>query len=127
MLETILIVEDHESVRRALRDWLAVSFPQLRVIEAASAEEAIFLIRSETPHLIIIDFKLPGMNGIEATRRIKSSLPSAQIVMLTIREDDIYRAYATAAGVSAYIPKRAIPTALHPTLAALLSNAETWQ
>jgi DNA-binding NarL/FixJ family response regulator len=97
------------------------------VIEAASAEEAILLIRSETPHLIIIDFKLPGMNGIEATRRIKSSLPSAQIVMLTIREDDIYRAYATAAGVSAYIPKRAIPTALHPTLAALLSNAETWQ
>jgi DNA-binding NarL/FixJ family response regulator len=126
MLGTILIVEDHESVRRALRDWLAVSFPQFRVIEAVSAEEAIFLIRNETPHLVIIDFKLPGMNGIEATRRIKSSLPSAKIVMLTIREDDIYRAYATAAGVSAYIPKRAIPTELQPTLAALLSNTKIW-
>jgi DNA-binding NarL/FixJ family response regulator len=92
------------------------------VIEAASGEEAIALIRSESPRLVVMDITLPGMNGIEATRQIKATLPSAQIVMLTIHEDDTHRADATGAGASAYVPKRAMQTELLPTLAALLAN-----
>ena len=122
MPATILIVEDHDAVRRSLRDWLEVEFPQCRVIEAASGEEAIALIPIESPHLVVMDITLPGMSGIEATRQIKAALPSAQIVMLTVHEGDIYRADATAAGASAYVPKRAMQTELVPTLAALLAN-----
>jgi DNA-binding NarL/FixJ family response regulator len=122
MPATILIVEDHDAVRRALRDWLEVEFPQCRVMEAASGEEAIALLRTESPRLVVMDISLPGMNGIEATRQIKATLPSAQIVMLTVHEDDTYRADATAAGASAYVPKRAMQTELLLTLAALLAN-----
>jgi DNA-binding NarL/FixJ family response regulator len=120
----ILIVEDHDAVRRALRDWLEVEFPQYRVIEVASGEEAIALTRSESPRLVVMDITLPGMSGIEATRQIKAILPSAHVVMLTIHDDDTHRAYAAAAGASAYVPKRTMQTELIPTLAALLANAQ---
>ncbi len=122
MSATILIVEDHDTVRRSLRDWLEVEFPQCRVIEAASGEEAIALIRTESPRLVVMDISLPGMSGIEATRQIKAALPSTQVVMLTIHEDDAHRADATTAGASAYVPKRVMQTELIPTLAALLTN-----
>jgi len=92
------------------------------VIEATSGEEAIALIRIESPRLVLMDISLPGMSGIEATRQIKAALPSTQIVMLTIHEGDTYRADATAAGASAYVPKRTMRTELVPTLAALLAN-----
>jgi len=122
--ETILIVEDHDDVRRALRDWLALEFPECRVIEAASGEKAITLARIECPCLIVMDIRLPGMNGIETTRQIKATLPSAKIVMLTIHTSDTFRADATASGANAYVTKQAMHAELVPTLAALLSNAE---
>ncbi len=125
MPETIVIVEDHEAVRRSLRDWLEVEYPQCRVIEASSGEEAIALVTVESPCLVVMDISLPGMSGIEATRQIKAIVPSTQVVMLTIYEGDSYRADATEAGASAYIPKRAMQTELIPTLAALLADDHT--
>lgn len=122
MPTTILIVEDHDTVRRSLHDWLAAQFPHCRLIEAASGEEAIALIRDEAPRLVIMDISLPGMSGIEATRRIKAALPATQIVMLTVHESDVYQADALAAGASAYVPKRTMRSELIPTLAALLAN-----
>jgi DNA-binding NarL/FixJ family response regulator len=120
---TILIAEDHGAVRKTLRDWLEVEFPQCRVIEASSGEDAVALARTESPHLAVMDIRLPGMSGIEATRQIKAISPSVQVVMLTIHEDDSYRADATAAGASAYVEKQAMHTKLIPTLAALLTSA----
>jgi len=123
MPATILIVEDHTDVRRALRDWLGLEFPRCRVIEAASGEEAIALARSESPRLVVMDIRLPGMNGIETARQIKAALPFTQIVMLTIHTGDIYLADARAAGASAYVTKQRMHSELVPTLAALLGNA----
>lgn len=120
MPATILIVEDHNDVRTAMQDWLQVEFPRCRVIGAACGEEAIALASSELPSLIVMDIRLPGMSGIEATRRIKAALPFAQIVMLTIYTDDIYRADARAAGASAYVTKQRMRGELVPTLARLL-------
>ncbi len=122
MPATILIVEDHEDVRKAMRDWLEVEFPQCRVIEAASGEQAIALARSESPRLVVMDIRLPGINGIETARQIKAALPLAQIVMLTIHAGEIYRADARAAGASAYVTKQRMHSELVPTLAALLAN-----
>jgi len=122
MAATILIVEDHDAVRRSLRDWLEVEFPQCHVIEATSGEQAVALIQTESPRLVVMDISLPGMSGIEATRQIKAALPSTQVVMLTIHEDHAHRADATAAGASAYVTKRVMQTQLIPTLAALLAD-----
>jgi DNA-binding NarL/FixJ family response regulator len=122
MSMTILIVEDHDDVRRAMRDWLEVEFPRCRVIEAASGEEAIVMARIESPRLVVMEIRLPGMNGIETTRQIKAALPCVQIVMLTVHTSDIYRADARAAGASAYVTKQRMHSELVPTLAALLAN-----
>ena len=122
MTATILLVEDHDTVRKALRDWLEVELPQCRVIEAANGEDAVALTSRESPCLVVMDIRLPGMNGIETTRHIKAALPCAQIVMLTILEGDTYRAEATAAGASAYVQKQRMHAELLPTLAGLLAN-----
>lgn len=122
MPDTILVVEDHDAVRRSLRDWLEVAFPLCRVLEASSGEEALVLIRDDPPHLVVMDITLPGINGIEATRQIKAILPSAQVVMLTIHESDAYRADAMEAGASGYVPKPMASTDLVPTLTALFAG-----
>jgi DNA-binding NarL/FixJ family response regulator len=116
MPETILIVEDHESVRRSLREWLEHVFPWCDVAEAGSGEEALAVAQSRAPRVIVMDISLPGMSGIEATRRIKAILPATQIVMLTIHEDGPYRAEALAAGACAYVTKRKMGAELMPVL-----------
>ncbi len=122
MTATILIVEDHPAVRRGLRDWLEGAFPHYRVIEAVSGEEAVDLTKTELPHAILMDIRLPGINGLEATRRIKAVWPTAQIVSLTLLDGDVYRAEATAAGASAYVTKQAALTELLSTLTLLLAK-----
>jgi DNA-binding NarL/FixJ family response regulator len=122
MLATILIVENHSVVRKAMRDWLQAEFPQFRILVAVSGEEAIALAHSELPRLIVMEIRLAGLNGIETTRQIKAALPLAQIVMLTIHADDIYCAEAKAAGASACVTKQKMHSELVPTLAALLAS-----
>ena len=120
MPATILIVEDYDAVRKALRYWLELEFPWCRVIGAASGEQALALARIEAPSLVIMDICLPGTDGIETARQVKATLPLAQIVMLTIHTDDIYRAKAQVAGASAYVTKQRMRSELVPTLARLL-------
>jgi DNA-binding NarL/FixJ family response regulator len=123
MATSILIVEDHEKVRRALRKLLEVKFSQYQVIEASSGEEAVTLTLAEAPQLIIMDITLPGMSGIEATRRIRATSSSPPVVMFTIHEDDIYRQEAEDAGAIAYVAKHALQSELLPQLSALLTPA----
>ena len=122
MPATILIVENHIAVRKALRDWLQAEFPRFRVLAVASGEEAIALARDESPRLIVMEVRLAGMNGIETTRQFKAAWPLSQIVMLTIYADDIYCAEARAAGASACVTKQRMHSELVPTLAALLAS-----
>jgi two-component system invasion response regulator UvrY len=122
MPTTILIVEDHDAVRGLLREWLETVFPQCQVLSAASGEEAVVMAQANAPRLVVMDIGLPQMSGIEATRCIKVQVPSAQVVMLTIHEDDAYRTDAQAVGASAFVPKRRMQTKLIPTLMALLPD-----
>ena len=120
MSAPILIVEDHEIVRRALRDLLEVRFSEYPVIETASGEEVFDLSLTEPPRLVIMDISLPGMSGIEATRKLRASFPSTPILIFTVHEDSIYRKEAEAAGASAYVPKRALQNDLLPQLTSIL-------
>ena len=124
MPATILIVEDHDVVRKSLREWLGAVFPNFDLVEAASGEEAVAVARERPLRAVVMDIGLPQMSGIEATRQIKEAAPSAQVVILTIYEDTAYRADAAAAGASAYVPKRKMRAELVPTLTALLRTQE---
>ena len=117
----ILIVEDNDSVRKSLREWLEGAFPKYQFIEAASGEEAIDITQARAPCAIIMDISLPGMSGIEAARHIKGNMPATQVVILTVHEERAFRDDATAAGVSAFVPKRMMRKELLPTLTAILT------
>jgi DNA-binding NarL/FixJ family response regulator len=92
------------------------------LLEANNGEEAITVAQTMSPCLVIMDIGLPGMSGIEAAQGIKSVAPATRVVMLTIYDDEAHKAAATAAGVSAYVPKRKVQTELLPVLTRLLAE-----
>ena len=119
--QTVLVVEDHRATRTMLVDWLAAIFPNCQCLGAGSAEEAMELVRAHGPALVVMDYALPGMNGIEATRQIKQITPRARVILLSMYEAEAYETEAVAAGASAYLFKRTMYTRFVPTVQALLS------
>lgn len=105
MSRRILIVEDQEDNRRIVRDLLANAGYEL--IEAATGEEGLTLASARRPDLILMDIQLPGLDGYEATRRLKSRADLAPIPIIAVTSyalsgDDL-KAYE--AGADAYVSK----------------------
>lgn len=121
-LKNILIVEDNRLLRKSLRDFFQLHFPFCRVIEAGTGEEAVEIARSTPLHAVVMDICLPGISGIEATRRIREIEPNTKVALLTICDDDSYRADAKSAGASAYIPKQRLQPRLAMTVESMLLN-----
>jgi len=119
---TILIVEDHEALQDSLKTWLSSVLQDCIFLQVKSGEDALEQARICLPAIVLMDIMLPAMNGIEATRRIKNAVPSAQVIMLSIYEDAAYKNDAFTAGAAAYIPKRKMGTDLVPTITKLLSG-----
>ena len=124
MAATILIVDRHDVVRTALCQWLEVEFPSIHVVEATNSADALAYINVELPSLVIIDILLPGTTGVRATQQIRSVLPLVPIVILTMYEDEEYRAEAFKAGANVFIPQREMYKELIPSLRALLTKVE---
>jgi DNA-binding NarL/FixJ family response regulator len=118
---TILLVDDHDAMRGLLRELIGAAFPACRVLEASSGEAAVELCRAEKPEVVVMDILLPGMTGIQATRRIKALLPHAQVVMHSSNDASPYRDDSAAAGASAFVAKSQSHSKLVPAIAALLS------
>lgn len=119
---TLLVVDDHSVVRASLRDWLMIHFPEYIVLEAANGEEAVTLASKQSLTLTLMDVSLPGMTGIEATRRIKQIQPQTLIVIISIHEATVYQTDALAAGANAFIPKLTMHTGLSRVLPNLLAQ-----
>jgi DNA-binding NarL/FixJ family response regulator len=81
--------------------------PDIEIVaEASSGEEAIELAQTHQPDVVLMDVTMPGMSGMEATRQLKASYPSAAILALTIHEEEDYFFQMLQAGASGYVPKR---------------------
>jgi len=101
----ILLADDHELVRLGIKHILDGA-PDMEVVaEAVSGEEALELVRSHQPDLILMDVHMPGMGGIEATRRIVRLLPATKVIALTVLEDDPFPAQLRDAGAKGYLTK----------------------
>jgi NarL family two-component system response regulator LiaR len=102
---TLLIVDDHEVVRRGLRTFFEAHSEFEVVGEAATGAAAIKLAEEHVPDVVLMDLIMPGMNGVEATRRVKSASPRTQIVVLTSYHEDENIFPALRAGALSYILK----------------------
>ncbi|MBP7964609.1 MAG: response regulator transcription factor [Caldilineaceae bacterium] len=102
----VLIADDHPVFRFGMRALLTAEPDTEVVAEAASGQEALDLVASAQPDVVLMDINMPGINGIEATRRIVQNYPQVRILIVTMIEDDTVFA-AMRAGASGYLVKGA--------------------
>ncbi len=100
----VLVVDDHHVVREGLRRMLELENGIQVIGEARSGEEAIAKAVSLSPDVIVMDLKMPVMDGITATREIKQRLPDVGVLVLTLYAEDFVK-QAVEAGVSGYLLK----------------------
>ena len=101
----VLVVDDHRLVRAAVRRLLAEARGIEIVAEAESGEEAVTLVRSQRPAVVLMDIRMPGIGGLEATRRIVRLEHRAKVLMLTACDSDPFPAQALRAGAAGYLTK----------------------
>jgi NarL family two-component system response regulator LiaR len=104
-LITILLVDDHEVVRQGVRAFLE-AHPEFDVVgEANNGIEAVTMVEDYVPDVVLMDLIMPGMDGVEATRLIKTVSPRTQIVVLTSYHEDEHIFPALKAGAISYLLK----------------------
>lgn len=102
----IVLVDDHEVVRLGLKSLLARNHQFNVVAEASNASEALDRVARYKPDVVVMDIRLPGKNGIEATREIIQQYPNTKVIMLTSYAEDELLFDAIAAGASGYVLKQ---------------------
>jgi DNA-binding NarL/FixJ family response regulator len=117
---TILIVDDNPRLRALIRRFL-VQEPDLHVMgEAANGLDAIRMADQLRPDIILMDLVTPGVNGLEAMRRIKMNHPATKVIITTVHRQNAYLRAAEASGTDAFLIKRTLMTTLVPTIRRLL-------
>lgn len=102
----VLVVDDHAILRDGIRSLLERQ-DDMRVIgEAANGQEALTQIGELQPDIVLMDVNMPGMNGLEATRRVKALFPDVKILILTQHDSQEYISPLLQAGASGYVLKR---------------------
>lgn len=115
----VLIVDDSEFAREGIRTILDMD-PVFEVVaEARNGMEAIALTEQWMPDLILMDIQMPGMDGLEATRRIKNKYPYVKIVMVTVSDDIAHLFDALKKGAQGYLLKNLNPESWHEYLKAI--------
>lgn len=105
MSTRVIIIDDHKIMREGLRSLLEKQ-PETEVVaEAENAQTALKLIEELTPDLVIIDVVMPGLNGIETTRRILTKTPSVKVIALSMYSDKRFVMEMLRAGASGYLLK----------------------
>jgi two-component system response regulator NreC len=108
----VLIAEDHQTVREGVK-LLVNSQPDMEVIgEADDGDIAVKEAIRLTPDLLLMDISMPNLNGLKATKRLRSVLPAIKILILTRHTDDGYLQQLISAGANGYVLKQSAPTEL---------------
>lgn len=105
----ILLVDDHAVVRQGYASLLRVLMPDLQVREAATGEEALSQVQEQVPHLVIMDFGLPGISGLETTRRLRQRLPQLRVLFFSMHDELPLVRQALDAGAAGYLTKNSAP------------------
>jgi len=112
----VLIVDDSVGFRWRLKEFLAPE-PDIRIVgEAGDGRGAIEKAIAREPDVVLMDVGMPGMNGLEATRRLAAVRPDVRVIILSRFDVQEYRDAAQACGASCYVAKRALVDELLPAI-----------
>ncbi len=115
----VAVVDDQTLVREGLASLLAM-MPDLTVVgRAADGREALALVAEQSPDVVLMDVRMPGMNGVAATREIRARHPHIHVIVLTTFDDDEYVFESLRAGASGYLLKNADPDHLAAAIRAV--------
>ena len=123
MKNNILIVEDHELTRFGLKTAFEVCDFVGEIFEAESGEVSVDIVNNNQVDLVIMDLGLPGINGIEATKKIKQIKPEIKVIILTSHNDVQEVLNSLKAGANAYCSKEINPTRLTEVVQSVLDGA----
>jgi DNA-binding NarL/FixJ family response regulator len=118
----ILIVDDQPRARQSMKALLGAWYQLEEVCEAADGAEAINLVEECQPDIILMDGRMPKMNGLEALRRIKAKWAQIKIIVLSMYPD--FETEAMAAGADAFVSKSDPPEKLRETLKNIIAGIE---
>ena len=108
----VLVVDDHAIMRDGIRALLDI-YDEVEIVgEASEGKEAIEKTRELLPDVIVMDIAMPGMDGLEATRRITKKNPKVKVLVLTQYDNKEYILSTIKAGAAGYVPKRAVSSEL---------------
>jgi DNA-binding NarL/FixJ family response regulator len=108
----IVLAEDHKTVREGIKMLVNAQSDMEVVGEAGDGAAAIKSVREKRPDVIVMDISMPEMNGLKATRKLKSEFPDVKILTLTRHSDDSFLEQLIGAGASGYILKQSAPAEL---------------
>ena len=100
-----LIVEDNLAFRQSLTDLLRTRFPFMAVEGADDGGAALRKVKAMAPEIIFMDVKLPGENGLQVTKKVKSKYPEITVIILTYYDSPEHRAAAVQCGAGYFLPK----------------------
>jgi DNA-binding NarL/FixJ family response regulator len=118
----ILLADDHDVVRRGLKELLEEQVGWQVCAEAASGREAVERAVQTRPQVAVIDFSMPDLNGLEATRRIREMVPDTEILMFTMHESEELIRAALSAGARGYLLKSEASRQLIPAVESLAKH-----
>ncbi len=114
----ILIADDQKRTRQSLKALLSTSLPETEIWEAANGVEAMRLAEDVHPHLVVMDIRMPELDGLAATRGIKTRWPEIKVLVLSMYRDR--QEEARAAGADLFVSKGESPERLLCALSSLL-------
>jgi len=118
----VLLVDDHALVRAGIRALISMIEGVEVVGEAGNGDEALSLIETLQPDLVLLDITMPGMNGLVALNEISARFPRVRVIMLTMHEAREYAIQALRGGAAGFIPKRAASTELKQAIDTVMSG-----
>jgi DNA-binding NarL/FixJ family response regulator len=118
----VLIADDHALVRAGIRALLE-KLPDVKVVaEASNGRDALQLVKTHQPDIVLMDIAMPGLNGLEATKRVTKEFPNVRMLILSMHASEEYVWQALSAGAAGYLLKGAEPAELAMAIKAVTSG-----
>ena len=121
----VLVADDHPVVREGLRKMISLTDDIEVVGEAVNGEDAVAKVEALSPHVVLMDLRMPGIDGVEATKRIRAGTPSAEVIVLSNYDEDRYIFDALRAGAKSYLLKDASPERLADAIRSVARGEST--